>query len=162
MRLPSHYQRGDRVAIVSCEELEEMLQIYGDDDLTPEEVASIGSCIGTLLWLPSESEIDGWDGRVPVKFNSHRTYNLPFAAIVEIPEGFSFVEEPDDEEVKVIRDKASEGNLVMHMAAETIQSNYRYSNFIYICSRLILSNGVDDTENADLRLSSAVCHPRRS
>lgn len=127
MKLPSQYQRGDRVAVVSCEELEEMLQIYGNDELSPNEIASIGSHIGTLLWLPSDSEMNGWDGRVPVKFDRNRTYNLPFAAIVEIPEGFSFVEEPDDEEeVKVIRDKASEGNLIKQMAAETIQSSYRY------------------------------------
>lgn len=129
MKLPGQYKRGDKVAIASVGDLEELLEIYGREDVTYADSAAIGGRMGTILWAPSSSEIDDWDGRVPIRFDTGRVYNLPFACVVEIPEGFSFVEEPK-EEVQVIRDKASEGNLVMQMAAETIQTTYRsyYAN----------------------------------
>ena len=128
MKLPSQYKIGDKVAIVSLEELTDLLSVYGNPDkLRIRELRQIADRICTILWLPSDTN-DGWDGQIPVQIENGSVYKLPFASLVDIPEGFSYVEEPDELEAEVLvtRDKASEEYLVEQVAAETIQATYRY------------------------------------
>mmetsp|Transcript_22367 Transcript_22367/g.32590 ORF Transcript_22367/g.32590 Transcript_22367/m.32590 type:complete len:1458 (-) Transcript_22367:130-4503(-) len=126
MKLPSDYNKGDKVIVIGQDELQQLLSFYGTgEELSDQDIQDVAGTIATILWVPGYDDIDAWDGWIPVKTNKLKVLNLPFAALLEIPVT-GIVEEPDDEEeVKIVRDKESEGNLVMQLAAETIQSTYR-------------------------------------
>mmetsp|Transcript_22366 Transcript_22366/g.32582 ORF Transcript_22366/g.32582 Transcript_22366/m.32582 type:complete len:1512 (-) Transcript_22366:227-4762(-) len=126
MRLPSDFKRGDKVLVIERDELEQFLRFYSNgDDIDEEDLNEIAGTIVTVLWVPDRADIDAWDGWIPVKTSQQKVVNLPFAALIEIPVT-GIVEEPDDDdELHIVRDKESEGNLVMQLAAETIQSTYR-------------------------------------
>ena len=128
-KLFSEYSKGDPVMIASAYELEQFFSYYGGNN-TGLDVAAIANQIGTIAWIPNKEELQSWDGRLPVIIPSGQVVTLPFAALGEVPDlssGQMIVEEPDDsdEEVEIVRDKASEYGMVQNFAAETIQATYR-------------------------------------
>jgi hypothetical protein len=128
-KLFSEYNKGDPVMIATAYELEQFFDYYGGNT-TGVDVIDIANQIGTIAWIPNKEELKSWDGKLPVIIPNGQVINLPFAALGEIPVASSsnmIVEEPDDSdnEVEVVRDKASEYGMVQNFAAETIQATYR-------------------------------------
>ena len=127
-KLFSEFQKGDPVQIASAFELEQFFEYYGGNT-SGEDVNNIANQIGTIAWVPSKDELNSWDGKLPVVLPNGHIVTLPFAALGELsdPSRSYVVEEPDDDDqpVLVVRDKASESDLVQNLAAETIQATYR-------------------------------------
>lgn len=132
----SDYQCGDHVGIVNHEELQEIYEVYLFKKLSKKDLKELANKLVTIEWLPNKEELNRWDGCIEVKTRKDLRFKIPFAAIIDITDGF--IEEPDDElepEILIVRDRDSENNLVKQLAAETIQSTYRFQIDIYTPSK---------------------------
>jgi hypothetical protein len=128
---PCDFEIGDRVAVVDAIELQDIFECYLQQSLSPKDLKTLANRMVTIVWVPNQLELNSWDGCLKIRTDKGAIFKLPFAAIVEIPEE-GYVEEPDDEdndakpEILIVRDRDSENNLVQQLAAETIQSTFRW------------------------------------
>jgi hypothetical protein len=130
---PSDYEVGDHIGIVNLEELHELCTLYSASSaLSAKQLNEFANHHVQIHWLPNQHELrTTWDGCIEIITKKKKIYKVPFAAIIDLSDGI--IEEPEDDnepEMIVVRDSDSENLLVQQLAAETIQSTFRFVQFL--------------------------------